>query len=144
TPHAGELARMLGPLTGEAVDREDVERAPLDHARALVAATGATVLLKGATTVVVGPVGPVLSQADGPAWLATAGAGDVLTGLLGALLAARAEQVAADPEAVPVLAAVAAAVHGRAAAGIHPAPGGPVAALDVADALPATVARLLG
>ena len=57
--------------------REDVEREPVRHARLAAELTGATVLLKGSTTLVVGPGpgGPVRSQADAPAWLATAGAG---------------------------------------------------------------------
>lgn len=139
TPHAGELAALLTAL-GRATRREEVEAAPLAHARAAHELIGATVLLKGATTLVVGP-GVVLSQADGPAWLATAGAGDVLTGLLGALLAGCAQQVADDPTLPARLAAAAALVHGRAAR--TACPGGPVAALDVAGALPATIARLL-
>ena len=91
TPHAGELARLLSRLTDREVSRSDVERAPVAHAREAADATGATVLLKGSTTLVVPPTGaglPVRSQNDAPAWLATAGAGDVLAGLAGTLLAA--------------------------------------------------------
>jgi hydroxyethylthiazole kinase-like uncharacterized protein yjeF len=140
TPHAGELAALLAGL-GEDVDRAAIEDAPLRWARRAHELTGATVLLKGATTVVVGADGAVYTQADAPAWLATAGAGDVLTGLLGALLAGRAADVVADPTLAAALAACAAAVHGRAA---HAAqPGGPVSALAVADALPRTIATLL-
>ncbi|MDT0166404.1 NAD(P)H-hydrate dehydratase, partial [Actinotalea sp. AC32] len=84
TPHAGELARLLASR-GTEVSRGDVDAEPLRHARAAHEATGATVLLKGAVTVVVGP-GGTWSQADAPAWLATAGAGDVLAGVLGAVL----------------------------------------------------------
>lgn len=139
TPHAGELAALLR-ARGEDVDRAGVEAEPLRWARRAHALTGATVLLKGSATVVVGE-GTVLSQADAPPWLATAGAGDVLTGVLGALLAARSEEVVARPALAAELAAVAALVHGRAAS--RACPGGPVAALDVADAVPATVAALL-
>lgn len=139
TPHAGELAALLA-ARGEAVERRDVEAAPLVHARRAHALTGATVLLKGATTVVAGP-GPVHAQADGPSWLATAGAGDVLGGLLGALLAGRAADAVADPTLPGALAATAALVHGRAA---HRAnPDGPVTATAVADAVPAVVAALV-
>ena len=140
TPHAGELATLLS-ARGEDVDRAQVEAEPLRWARRAHELTHAAVLLKGAVTVVVGPQGAVYAQADAPAWLATAGAGDVLTGLLGALLAGRARDVVADPTLVAALAAAAALVHGRAAERANP--GGPVAALAVADALPATIAAVL-
>lgn len=139
TPHAGELAELLRSR-GVSVERSDVEDRPLAWARRARDLTGATVLLKGATTVVVGP-GVTYAQADGPSWLATAGAGDVLTGLLGALLAAHSAAAVKDPGLPALIAASAALLHGVAA---HRAnPGGPVAALDVARALPATIADVL-
>jgi len=140
TPHAGELAALLA-ARGEPVDRAGVEAEPLRWARRAHQLTGATVLLKGAVTIVVGPGGAVYAQADGPAWLATAGAGDVLAGLLGALLAGRAGDLADDPTLVPALAAAAACVHGLAAR--VATPGGPVSASAVAEALPATIAAVL-
>ncbi|MCK0117946.1 NAD(P)H-hydrate epimerase [Isoptericola sp. S6320L] len=139
TPHAGELETLLR-RHGEDVHRRDVEAAPLRWARRAHELTGATVLLKGGVTVVVGPSG-AYAQADAPAWLSTAGAGDVLAGLLGAMLAARSAEVVERPELAAEIAAAAALVHGRAAERANP--GGPVAALDVADALPATVASLV-
>ena len=139
TPHAGELAGILA-ARGRAVTRAEVEAEPLRWARTAHELTGVTVLLKGAVTVVVGPRG-AYAQAEAPPWLATAGAGDVLAGVLGALLAGRSEQVAVDPDLPARLAAAAASVCGRAA---HLAnPGGPVTAHDVADALPGVVAALL-
>jgi NAD(P)H-hydrate repair Nnr-like enzyme with NAD(P)H-hydrate dehydratase domain len=140
TPHAGELAALLA-RRGEDADRAAVEAEPLRWSRRAHELTGATVLLKGSTTVVAGAGGAVYAQADAPGWLATAGSGDVLAGVLGALLAGRATDVLADPPLAAALAAAAALVHGRAAD--VAVPGGPVAALDVADALPATVAGLL-
>lgn len=140
TPHAGELARVLSQR-GEDVDRRGVEAEPLRWARRAHELTGATVLLKGPVTVVAGAQGAAYAQADAPAWLATAGAGDVLAGLLGALLAGRVDDVHDDPSLAAALAATAALVHGRAA---HRAtPGGPVSARAVADALPGTIAELL-
>jgi NAD(P)H-hydrate repair Nnr-like enzyme with NAD(P)H-hydrate dehydratase domain/NAD(P)H-hydrate repair Nnr-like enzyme with NAD(P)H-hydrate epimerase domain len=139
TPHAGELATLLR-ARGDDVTRTDVEAEPLRWARRAHEATGATVLLKGSATVVVGPEG-AWSQADAPAWLATAGAGDVLAGILGTVLAAHAAQVVREPGLAAELAAAAAVVHGLAAERANP--GGPVAALDVADAVPAVVAELL-
>ncbi|KQU69170.1 bifunctional ADP-dependent NAD(P)H-hydrate dehydratase/NAD(P)H-hydrate epimerase [Phycicoccus sp. Root101] len=136
TPHAGELARLLSRLEGAdaaEVTREQVQAAPLAHARRAARLTGATVLLKGATTLVVPPEGPVRSQDDAPPWLATAGAGDVLAGVCGALLAAGLSPVDAG--------SLGALVHGVAADRANP--GGPVRALAVAHAIPGTVAHLL-
>jgi hydroxyethylthiazole kinase-like uncharacterized protein yjeF len=83
TPHAGELARLLG------TDAASVEARRLEHARRAAGELGVTVLLKGSTTVIAPPDGgePVLVNPTGTPWLATAGSGDVLSGLAGALLA---------------------------------------------------------
>jgi hydroxyethylthiazole kinase-like uncharacterized protein yjeF len=136
TPHAGECARLLTRLGGDEVERKQVEAAPLEHARTLARLTGATVLLKGATTLVVPPAegATAWSQADAPPWLATAGAGDVLSGLLGTLLAA-----GLDPGEAGALGAL---VHGVASDRANP--GGPVRALAVAHGIPGAVAHLLG
>lgn len=136
TPHAGELARLLG------TDRSDVEARRLEHARQAAAEWGATVLLKGSTTVVAPPGGeaPVLVNSAGSSWLATAGTGDVLSGLAGALLA---------QGLAPWDAALAAAfLHGVAARraasgraglarlGAAEREGAPIGAFDVIRALP--------
>jgi hydroxyethylthiazole kinase-like uncharacterized protein yjeF len=84
TPHAGELARLLG------TDPAQVAARRAEHAQAAAAKLGAWVLLKGSTTVVAPPPGaggPLLVNPTGTGWLATAGTGDVLSGLAGALLA---------------------------------------------------------
>lgn len=119
TPHAGELAQLLS-LRGEALETEDVLNEPWKWARRAHEITGATVLLKGAITVVVGEDegGHSLTFVCGsaPAWLGTAGAGDVLSGVMGALLAQQdgmlQEDCAVDVEVV----ASAAYIHARAAA----------------------------
>ncbi|MFC4628884.1 bifunctional ADP-dependent NAD(P)H-hydrate dehydratase/NAD(P)H-hydrate epimerase [Promicromonospora alba] len=139
TPHAGELAELLQGL-GHDVDRTAVEAQPLHWVRTAHQATGATVLLKGAITVVAGP-GDVYAQADAPAWTGTAGAGDVLAGILGTLLAGRSADVVEDETLAARLAAAAVLVHGRAAA--RASAGGPVTALEIARAVPAAVAELL-
>ena len=83
TPHAGELGRLLD------ADPTDIEARRLEHAQRAAAKLGVCVLLKGSTTVVASPDGldPVLVNTTGTPWLATAGTGDVLAGLAGALLA---------------------------------------------------------
>ncbi|KAB7743559.1 bifunctional ADP-dependent NAD(P)H-hydrate dehydratase/NAD(P)H-hydrate epimerase [Nostocoides sp. F2B08] len=129
TPHAGECARLLG------VERAEVEADPVAHAGELARRSGATVLLKGSHTIVLSSDGDgaVWSQADAPAWTGTAGAGDVLSGLVGTLLAAGLEPGVAG--------ALGALVHGIASDDSNP--GGPVRALGIAEALPEAVAGLL-
>ena len=133
TPHAGEAARLLTRLGEAEVTRDDVEGDPVRAARRLGELTGATVLLKGSTTVVASPGGPIYVQSGAPAWLATAGAGDVLAGIVGTLLAAGLE-----PDVAGALGAL---VHGE--AGHDANPGGPVRALAVAAEVGRTIARLL-
>ncbi|MEW1954832.1 NAD(P)H-hydrate dehydratase [Terrabacter sp. NPDC080008] len=162
TPHAGELARLLTRLeqstsgTDDAdsarpgagsrspdpatsvngpaeTTTDDVKADPLGHARRLAARTGATVLLKGATTLVVTDGHPVRSQADAPPWLATAGAGDVLSGVIGALLAS-----GLPPHDAASLGAL---VHGVSADRVSG--GGPLRALAVAHGIRPTVRDLL-
>lgn len=82
TPHAGELARILG------CTRSHVEAQPLVCVREVSRQTGAAVLLKGATQYVAEPSGRVTIAVRGPSWTAQAGSGDVLAGICGALLAA--------------------------------------------------------
>jgi hydroxyethylthiazole kinase-like uncharacterized protein yjeF len=123
TPHAGELAAMAG------ADRSDVEARPLAHARAAAARYDAVVLLKGRHTLVAAPTGAVRVTTTGVPWLATAGAGDVLTGLIGSLLAAGLEPYDA--------ASVGSWLHGAAAT--LASRGGPLVAGAVADAIPDAV-----
>ncbi len=119
TPHAGELARLLD------VDRNEIEAHRLRYARRAAEQLDATVLLKGATTVVVSPDGRVrVPRNPATPWLATAGSGDVLAGITGALLAIGLE---------PLDAGIAGAlVH--AAAGVLA--GAPFTAADIAAAAP--------
>ena len=144
TPHAGELTRVLA-AHDVTVERAEVEAHPVRWADEAARRTGATILLKGHTTVVVGHGShggtTVFAQSEAPTWLATAGSGDVLAGLLGSLLACRAADVRANAELAAELAAAAALIHGTAAALARP--GGPVLASEVARALPDAVAGLL-
>lgn len=127
TPHAGELARLLG------ADRAQVEARRLHHARAASQVFDAVVLLKGSTTVVARPDGRVRVNPTGTPALATAGSGDVLAGLCGALLAAGLDPFDAG--------SAGAWLHGL--AGRLAGEGGrPVSAGDLLATLPAAVAQV--
>jgi ADP-dependent NAD(P)H-hydrate dehydratase / NAD(P)H-hydrate epimerase len=135
TPHAGELSRLLG------IDAAAIEARRLYHAQRAAEQLGVTVLLKGSTTVIAPPGQPTaLVNSTGTPWLATAGTGDVLAGLAGALLAQGLE---------PAWAAAAAAyLHGlaarlAAAGGPDGAGEAPIGAHDVITALPAAI-RIVG
>lgn len=124
TPHAGEAGRLLG------WERARVEAERLSAARTLAEATGAVVVLKGAGTIVARPGGlPVVDSVGTPA-LATAGTGDVLTGVVAAFLAAGLP--AADAATVAVVA------HGR--AGALTGNGDGTVASDVVECLPRALA----
>jgi hydroxyethylthiazole kinase-like uncharacterized protein yjeF len=141
TPHYRELARVLA---SHGVDRsaDDIAARPAHWAGEAARILNATVLRKGHTTRVVSPEGEHIVVRVAPSWLATAGSGDVLAGILGALVATHAESIDADGHRALVrLGASAAAIHGLAAE--RASAGGPIAALDVAEAVPATIAALL-
>jgi hydroxyethylthiazole kinase-like uncharacterized protein yjeF len=123
TPHAGELARLLG------ADRADVEAHRLRFVTHAAAELGCTVLLKGSTTLIASPAADqeVLVNPTGTSWLATAGSGDVLTGLTGSLLAQGLEPQEA--------AAAAAYLHGIAAR--LAAEGAPIGSSDIIGSLAA-------
>lgn len=129
TPHAGELARLTG------WDHGEIEARRLESARRAADDLGVTVLLKGSTTVVAAPGGDgAYVNPTGTPWLATAGSGDVLSGLAGALLAQGVRPAAAA-------AAAAAFVHGL--AGRLAARGAPAGAADVLGAIQ-TALRAVG
>ena len=162
TPHAGEAAALLTALadsgtpeeTARQWNRERVEAHPAHAVREICRLSGATVLHKGATTLIAAPHHPLVSVDSGPGWMATAGSGDVLAGVLGAVLAGAAarwereaaraatgadsaqgvlvDSVAAGVRLHALAGAYAAAMPG---AGVVGAGGHPVAALDIAAAL---------
>ncbi|WP_462185715.1 MULTISPECIES: NAD(P)H-hydrate dehydratase [unclassified Frankia] len=133
TPHEGEFQRFVSVALGGDAQTTAAELADdrLAVLRRAAAATGAVILLKGARTLVVRPDGSALVNTTGSAWLGTAGTGDVLTGLIGSLLAAGLAPATAG--------AVGAYLHGRAA---ERAPV-PLAANDLPAILPQVIGDLL-
>ncbi|WP_298518008.1 NAD(P)H-hydrate dehydratase [uncultured Nocardioides sp.] len=127
TPHAGELATML------AEERADIEARPLHYARLAAERYQAVVLLKGRRTIIARPDGRTRVNTTGTAWLATAGAGDVLGGVVGALLAAGLTPYDA--------ASVGAWLHGAAATLVSD--GGPLVAGELAMAVSEVVREVL-
>ncbi|WP_049569280.1 NAD(P)H-hydrate dehydratase [Nocardiopsis sp. SBT366] len=127
TPHAGELSRLL-PDT----DRAEIEAHRLAQVTRAAKLYRSTVLLKGSTTVIAHPGERTVVNPTGTPLLATAGSGDVLSGVAGALLASG---LSAQDAAM-----CAAYLHGRAA--VLARGGAPISASDLLDALPLAVAEL--
>ena len=129
TPHAGELGRLLQ------LDSDEIERERLRHARDAAERSGAIVVLKGDDSLVAEPGGRVAVSRGGSPALATAGTGDVLTGVIAALLSQRLDAFVAASAGVLLHAAA-----GREAARRQGAAEG-VVATDVIAALPAARAK---
>lgn len=134
TPHAGELARILG------LDRADIEA---DRASAVLRAVdelGVTVMLKGHETLIADAHGSRWRVTAESSWLATAGTGDALAGILGALVTTHAERAAREPTALAALAATASRLHVTAARIAK----GPFSVLQLCAAIPEAVRSCLG
>jgi NAD(P)H-hydrate repair Nnr-like enzyme with NAD(P)H-hydrate dehydratase domain len=144
TPHHGELASLCQRLgLVESLTDED-------KATAVATMLSMTVLVKGSITAVVDPTGAVLRLPPATPWLATAGTGDVLAGILGALFAGSHATLTEHPELLPHAVYAGALLHQEAArrasdrlAGAGGTPGAPITASDVCEELPGLIAEVL-
>jgi hydroxyethylthiazole kinase-like uncharacterized protein yjeF len=139
TPHAGELSRLLR-TRGVTVDSEAIEGDPKKWARRASEEFNVTVLLKGSKTVVAHGKDLIELPASTP-WLATAGTGDVLAGILGALVATNYIEILNDKEHLANLAASAAFIHNAAA--LLASRGSPITASQVIDYIPEAIGKIL-
>jgi hydroxyethylthiazole kinase-like uncharacterized protein yjeF len=139
TPHSGELSTLLS-ARGVQVSAEAIEGDPKKWVQIAADTLGVTVLLKGATTYVANDELLIQLPVATP-WLATAGSGDVLAGILGALVATNAIEILNDYNHLAHVAATASFIHAQAAA--KASNGGPINAESIIEALPNTIAQLL-
>jgi hydroxyethylthiazole kinase-like uncharacterized protein yjeF len=139
TPHSGELATLLS-ARGVQVTAEAIEGDPKKWVQNAADTLGVTVLLKGATTYVANDEFLIQLPVATP-WLATAGSGDVLAGIMGALVATNAIEILNDYNQLAYVAASAAFIHNQAAE--KASGGGPINAEAIIVAIPETVAKIL-
>ena len=130
TPHQGEFERLAPGLLASSTGR-------VDAARRASADLKAVVVLKGPGTVIAAPHGDVYVDVEGTADLGVAGSGDVLTGIIAAVLASAWADDRRDPESLTEAVAAAVWLHGR--AGQLAGGDGPVTALDIADSVAAAI-----
>jgi hydroxyethylthiazole kinase-like uncharacterized protein yjeF len=139
TPHAGELSKLLA-LRGIDVSSENIEANPQEWALRASTSLGVTVLLKGSVTYVARNE-YLIELPKATAWLATAGSGDVLAGIIGALIATNYIEILNDPNRLADIAATGAFIHNRAA--LAASDGGPITASALIDEVQQIVAKLL-
>ncbi len=140
TPHAGELARLLARL-GDARSREEIETKAVESAVLASKLTGQVVLLKGNVTTVADPAGNHWQTPPANPALATAGSGDVLAGVIGALIAGNHTELALGQVSLAQLALAGAMLHAR--AGAEAAKSGPVVGLDIAESMRKVIGDIL-
>ena len=139
TPHSGELAALL-TARGVKVTAEAIEGDPKKWVQNAADTLGVTVLLKGSTTFVANDEVLIQLPVATP-WLATAGSGDVLAGIMGALVATNAIEILNDYNHLAHVAASAAFIQNQAA--VRASAGAPINAEAIITAIPETLAKLL-
>lgn len=139
TPHSGELSKLLS-ARGVQVTPEAIEGDPKKWVQIAAETLGVTVLLKGSTTYVAND--SVLIQLPvAPPWLATAGTGDVLAGIIGALVATNMIEILNDSNHLAAVAATGAFIHARAAD--IASNGGPINAEAIIGQIPRVISQLI-
>jgi hydroxyethylthiazole kinase-like uncharacterized protein yjeF len=139
TPHAGELSKLLNSR-GVKVSAEQIEAEPSKWAVKASQKLGVIVLVKGSYTVVADG-DRVIELPKSTPWLATAGSGDVLSGIIGALVATNYIEILNSKHRLAEVAATGAFIHNSAA--VMASKGGPISASSIIDAIPAAVGKLL-
>ncbi|MDP1721033.1 MAG: ADP/ATP-dependent (S)-NAD(P)H-hydrate dehydratase [Candidatus Nanopelagicaceae bacterium] len=139
TPHFRELSSLFA-LSNIEVGATEIQDAPKKWALLAANEFGVCVLLKGTQTVIASR-DTAIELPSAPAWLATAGTGDVLSGILGALLATQSDLVRNKPEFLAELAATGSWIHSEAARSASQ--GGPISALSLSAAVPKVIGKLL-
>jgi hydroxyethylthiazole kinase-like uncharacterized protein yjeF len=139
TPHAGELSKLLA-LHGINVSSENIEANPQEWVLRASSTLGVTVLLKGSVTYVARN-DYLIELPKATPWLATAGSGDVLAGIIGALIATNYIEILNDPNRLADIAATGAFIHNRAA--LAASDGWPISASTLISEIQQIVAKLL-
>jgi len=139
TPHSGELSKLL-TSRGVSVSVEAIEGDPKKWVQEAADTLGVTVVLKGATTYVAND-SVLIQLPSATPWLATAGTGDVLAGIIGALVATNTVEILNDYNHLAAVAATGAFIHARAAEAASN--GGPINAEAVIGAIPRVISQLI-
>ena len=139
TPHSGELSKLL-TSRGVSVSAEAIEGDPKKWVQEAADTLGVAVVLKGATTYVAND-SVLIQLPTATPWLATAGTGDVLAGIIGALVATNTVEILNDYNHLAAVAATGAFIHARAADAATN--GGPINAEAVIGAIPRVISQLI-
>jgi hydroxyethylthiazole kinase-like uncharacterized protein yjeF len=140
TPHAGELLKLLNSR-GVKVSAEQIEAEPSKWAVKASQKLGVIVLVKGSYTVVADG-DRVIELPKSTPWLATAGSGDVLAGIIGALVATNYIEILNSKHRLAEVAATGAFIHNSAT--VIASKGGPISATSIIDYLPEAIRKILG